>query len=198
MNEQLSTSPDGHQVAHYFEQCKLLAYPDPGSPLFDALRGRGIDPYKICRDRFKLSAVPADLAHLSGRPWTIGRGDTGPDVVPGLRIDQAEADRRYARRMATEFEPAVRRAVKVRLTQRQFDALVCIFYNAGVDALSKSTLVRLLNAGDVADAAAEFPRWNKSGGIVRKGLQRRREAERLLFLGMDPRAAIAAGVAKFP
>ena len=191
MNDHLSMGPDGHQVAHYFEHCKLRAYPDPGSPLFTALRKAGIDPYA-------LAAVPPAFAHLSGKPWTIGWGDTGPNVVPGLVIGQAEADRRYARRMASEFEPAVRSAVDVPLTQRQFDALVSIFYNAGADALGKSTLIRLLNRGDNASAAAEFPRWNKSGGKVLKGLQRRREAERLLFLGVDPQPAIAAALAKFP
>lgn len=184
-------SLDGHEVAHYFEQCRLLAYPDPGSPLFKALSAAGIDPFRI-------TSVPAAFARLSGKPWTIGWGDTGPDVVPGLTITQAEADQRYARRMAGEFEPAVRRAVTVPLTQRQFDALVSIFYNCGVEALSKSTLVRLLNAGDTAGAAAQFPRWNMSGGKVLKGLDRRREAERLLFLGTDPKPAIAAALAKFP
>lgn len=184
-------SPDGHAVAHYFEQCRLRAYPDPGSPLFKALRAAGIDPYG-------LTAVPASHAQLSGKPWTIGWGDAAPGVAPGMVISQAEADQRYARRMAGEFEPAVRRAVTLPLNQRQFDALVSIFYNAGVEALSKSTLVRLLNAGDILGAAEQFPRWNMSGGEVLKGLKRRREAERLLFLGTDPKAAIAAGVAKFP
>ena len=42
-----------------------------------------------------------------GDPWTIGWGDTGPDVVPGLVITQAEADRRFADRLAREFEPGV-------------------------------------------------------------------------------------------
>jgi lysozyme len=92
----------------------------------------------------------------------------------------------------------VRRAVKVPVDQMQFDALVSIFYNAGVEALSTSTLVRLLNARDYAGAAAQFPRWNKSNGMVLKGLQRRREAERLLFLGMGAEPAIAAALAKFP
>lgn len=118
--------------------------------------------------------------------------------MPGLTITQAEADQRYARRMSGEFEPAVRRTVSVAVSQRQFDALVSIFYNAGADALAKSTLVRLLNAGDTAGAAAQFPRWNMSGGTVLKGLQRRREAERLLFLGSAPKPAIAAALAKFP
>ncbi|MCQ9618418.1 hypothetical protein L1889_18430 [Paenalcaligenes niemegkensis] len=30
----------------------------------------------------------------NGKVWTIGWGDTGPDVVEGLVITQAEADRR--------------------------------------------------------------------------------------------------------
>lgn len=184
-------SAEGHAVAHYFEQCKLRAYPDPGSALFNALRRAGIDPYA-------LTSVPKHLAHLSGKPWTIGWGDASPDVVPGMVIGQAEADRRYARRMSTEFEPAARAAVTVDLSQCQFDALVSIFYNAGVDALRKSTLVRVLNLGDFARAAAEFPRWNKSGGVVLKGLQRRREAERLLFLGADAKTAIAGGLSRFP
>jgi lysozyme len=191
MNEHLSMGPGGNAVAHYFEDCKLRAYPDPGSPLFAALRFAGIDPYA-------LSSVPSGFAHLSGKPWTIGWGDTGAGVIAGLVIGRAEADRRYVRRMATEFEPAVHRAVDVPLAQHQFDALVSIFYNAGADALSKSTLVRVLNRGDHSAAAAEFPRWNKSGGRALKGLKRRREAERLLFLGTDPQSAIAAALAKYP
>lgn len=190
MSEQ-HMDPDVHEAAHYFEQCKLRAYPDPGSPLFAALRRAGIDPYR-------LAEIPPALAHLSGRPWTIGWGDTGFDVALGLVIDQADADRRYAQRMAGEFEPAVRSAVRVQVSQREFDALVSIFYNCGVEAMRASTLVRLLNRGDRAAAAAEFPRWNKTGGLVRKGLQRRREAERLLFLGFDPKPAIAAALARFP
>jgi lysozyme len=119
-------------------------------------------------------------------------------VVEGLTITAQEADQRFAHRMAREFEPAVRKAVKVPLNQRQFDAVVSIFYNAGVAAMSGSTLVRLLNLGDFAGAAAQFPRWNQSSGQRMKGLDRRREGERLVFLGMDARNAIISGEAKFP
>lgn len=180
MNE-FHMGADGNAVAHYFEKCRLRAYPDPGSELAKAQRaGKAIGP------------------HLRGDPWTIGWGDTGPDVVEGLVITQQEADERYARRMALEFEPAVRRAVRVPLSQKQFDALVSIFYNVGATAMSNSTMVRVLNAGDYKGAAAEFPRWNRSGGEVMKGLQRRREAERLVFLGSDAKPAIDAALAKFP
>jgi lysozyme len=38
------------------------------------------------------------------------------------------------------------------------------------------------NRGDYDGAAEEFLKWNKAGGKVLKGLVRRREAERALFL----------------
>lgn len=72
--------------------------------------------------------------------------------------------------------------LKVGVTQCQFDALVSFCYNLGAKALSTSTLMRKLNAGDTFGAADEFLRWNKAGGKVLAGLTRRREAERALFL----------------
>lgn len=201
MHEHLSTGPDGHALNHHYEQCKLRAYPDPGSPLFGALRRAGIDPYR-------LASVPAGFAGLSGKPWTIGWGDT-ENVTPGLVIDQAEADARYARRLARDFEPPVRRLVQVPLTPRQWDAIVSTVYNTGPGGGGRdgillladgrpSTFLRKLNAGDYAGAAAELPKWVRSGGKVLKGLQRRREATRLVFLGMDARSAITSAEAKFP
>lgn len=183
MNEEKRLGHEGTAVCHYFEQLRLEAYPDPGSPRAKAMRA---------------GKPPSEYRKLNGAPWTIGWGDTGPDVVEGLKITTEEAGQRFARRMALEFEPAVRKAVKVPLNQRQFDALVSIFYNAGVAALTSSTLVRLLNMGDFAGAAGQFWRWNMSGGVRMKGLDRRREAERLVFLGGDAQSAIAAALAKFP
>lgn len=120
---------------------------------------------------------------------------TGPDVVQGKRITQEEADARLARRLADEFEPAVRRMVKVPLSPCQFDALVSWAYNVGVGAAGGSTLVRLLNAGDMAGAAAEFMRWTRSGGRELLGLRRRRTAEQALFRGASGSAAVEIGQA---
>lgn len=55
-------------------------------------------------------------------------------------------------------------------------------YNIGSRALSTSTLLKKLNAGDIKGAADEFLRWNKAGGKILNGLTCRREAERALFL----------------
>ena len=110
---------------------------------------------------------------------TIGYGHTA-GVAMGQTIAQQQADD-YLRRDVRQFERAVARLVSVPLTQGQFDALVSFAFNLGEGALAQSTLLRLLNAGDYAGAAAQFERWNKAGGRVLPGLVRRRAAERALF-----------------
>ena len=110
---------------------------------------------------------------------TIGYGHTA-GVAMGQTITQQQADD-YLRRDVRQFERAVSRQVRVPLTQGQFDALVSFAFNLGEGALAQSTLLRLLNAGDYAGAAAQFDRWNKAGGRVLPGLVRRRAAERALF-----------------
>ncbi len=68
------------------------------------------------------------------------------------------------------------------LNQPQFDALVSFTFNVGQQAFRDSTLLKKLQAGDIEGAAAEFPRWKYAGGKVLRGLERRREAEREMFL----------------
>ncbi|MGJ7468797.1 lysozyme [Kosakonia cowanii] len=117
--------------------------------------------------------------------WTIGYGWTHPvdgkPIRPGMTIKEETAER-LLRTGLVGYESDVSKLVKVKLTQGQFDALVSFAYNLGARALSTSTLLQKLNAGDYASAADEFPRWNKAGGKVLPGLTRRREAERALFL----------------
>jgi lysozyme len=73
--------------------------------------------------------------------------------------------------------------VKVPLNDNEYAALVSFSYNVGSNALQTSTLLKLLNSGaDKVAVADQFLRWNKAGGKELKGLTRRREAERSLFL----------------
>lgn len=81
------------------------------------------------------------------------------------------------------FEPEIQRLVTTPLSQNQWDALVCFTYNLGAANLESSTLRCMLNAGDYAGAAEQFPRRNKAGGKVLPSVVRRRAAERELFLG---------------
>jgi lysozyme len=83
------------------------------------------------------------------------------------------------------FERDVRKAVRVPLTDYQFDALVSFTFNVGSGALNKSTLLKHVNNGDFADAAREFKKWNKAGGKELKGLTRRRNSEAIVFSGLS-------------
>ncbi|ATG86256.1 lysozyme [Pseudomonas phage IME180] len=118
--------------------------------------------------------------------WTIGYGDTGPDVVKGLTITKEEAEKRLRRRLV-EFEGYVNTYVKVPLKQHQFDALVSLVYNIGPTNFKTSTLLKKLNAGDYIGAADQFLVWNKGRVdgklVVIKGLANRRAKERKQFLG---------------
>lgn len=114
--------------------------------------------------------------------WTIGWGHTGPDVDRHTVWTQEQADDGLVKDVAIA-ERCVNGCVTAELTQEEFDACVSLCYNIGCDAFKKSTLVKLLNAGDYDGAAAQFPRWNKQAGLELAGLTKRRDAERDLFEG---------------
>lgn len=61
-------------------------------------------------------------------------------------------------------------------------AFTSLAYNAGVSAISNSTAVRRLNAGEVAGACDAMGWWNKAGGRVIRGLVNRRTEEIALCL----------------
>lgn len=111
--------------------------------------------------------------------WTVGYGST-TDVQPGEPISQAEAESRLAEDVL-EAEKGVSDAVRVSLTQHEFDALVCFTFNLGIGNLKKSTLLKMINAGQIEEAAGEFKKWTKAGGVELPGLVRRRYAEMKLF-----------------
>lgn len=151
-----TASPEARAFIRSFEALRLKAYPDPGT---------------------------------GGDPWTIGYGHTGRHVVPGLEITEAEANELFDGDVMIA-EDGVNQLVKVPLTTGQFDALVSFAFNVGLDidtddvaeGLGDSTLLKKLNRGDYAGAAAEFPKWNRAGGKIMNGLIRRRAAEQQMFL----------------
>jgi GH24 family phage-related lysozyme (muramidase) len=118
--------------------------------------------------------------------WTIGYGTTaaaglGIEPSKGMTITQERAED-LLRRGVDKFAAQVDALITTKVNQNQRGAIICLAYNIGVGALSKSTVLRELNAGNKDKAAAAFQMWNKAGGEIVQGLVRRREAERQLFL----------------
>jgi lysozyme len=115
--------------------------------------------------------------------WTIGYGDTGPHVLPGLTITQEEAESLLANRLEREFEAGVLKLIgDTPTTEHQFSALVSLAYNIGLGALRRSTVLKRHCEGDYAGAAKAFAMWNQGGGRVLAGLVRRRKEEANLYL----------------
>lgn len=120
-----------------------------------------------------------------GGVLTIGYGHTSaagpPYVTAGLVIGQDRADEILANDL-DQFALGVSKLVTVPLNANEAAALLSFAFNIGLGAFGKSTLLRLVNAGDRALAAEQFGKWVFDDGRVVQGLANRRQAERALFL----------------
>jgi lysozyme len=115
---------------------------------------------------------------------TIGYGHVGADVTEGLTITPEYAQTLLKSDVQWAAN-AVNTLVHVPLSQPQFDALTSFVYNLGVRAFAQSTLLALINKGQLQQAADQFELWIHAGGQVLPGLVRRRAAEMQLFLERD-------------
>lgn len=109
----------------------------------------------------------------------------------------------------TNFSDDVSPLVSAATTQTQFDMLLDFAYNAGVEGLRGSTLLRLHNSGsaefgtqDIGTLAQNsqnkvaittigdaFCAWSNSGGAWTLGVFHRRACEFLIYTGMDYNSA---------
>ena len=112
---------------------------------------------------------------------TIGYGHT-EGVKMGQTITAPQAEDFLAGDLAGAAAD-VDRLVTVALNDDQRGALASFVFNLGAGNLASSTLLRKLNAGDYAGAAAEFGKWVNAGGRKLDGLVKRRAAEADLFDG---------------
>lgn len=122
--------------------------------------------------------------------WTIGYGTTaaanvGVTPVPGMTITKAEAEW-YLQKAVNKFAAQVEAMLTAPANDNEFGAFVSLAYNIGPGAFAKSSALRHFNAGKKDLAATAILAWNKATVKGRKqvvrGLARRREAEKALFL----------------
>lgn len=117
-----------------------------------------------------------------GNP-TNGVGHIGPEVVMGVEWTKEYALEIF-RRDVQRFEDALNAALTRDIPQYSFDALVSWLYNVGAGWATKSTLMKLVNAGKMDEAAAAFDQWH-----IPPEITSRRNGEREQFKGtrFEPR-----------
>jgi lysozyme len=123
---------------------------------------------------------PVVYEDAAGYP-TIGFGHL---VKPGEKFTEpllGEAAEKLLEQDVAPKVAAVNARVSVPLFQGQFDAVVSWTYNLGEGALKHSTMLKKINAARHEEVPGQMKRWNKAGGRVLKGLERRREAEAALY-----------------
>ena len=98
----------GERLLKRSEGLVLHAYPDPRSPLGQALQRLRLWS-KYLKKPIPRAQMPADIRELDGAPWTMGYGDT-LDVQEGDTITRAEAEARLVLRMERDFLTPMRRA----------------------------------------------------------------------------------------
>jgi lysozyme len=112
---------------------------------------------------------------------TIGYGHAIKHGESFTSITEEDAENILAKDVEIA-EKGVLRLINVPLSDGQFNALASFSFNLGTGALQRSSLRLKLNRGEYVDASDEFMKWVRAGGKVVKGLVRRREAERRMFL----------------
>jgi lysozyme len=139
---------------------------------------------KLCREfegfRSKPYMCPAGIP-------TIGYGSTyysdGRTVtLQDAPVTKEQADALLMAELQHTYAPGVVRLCPVLLRHpNRFNVAVDFCYNLGVGRLQTSTLRRKINAQDWEGAIEQLLLWNKAGGKVLPGLDRRCRARAALF-----------------
>lgn len=149
----MKTSPEGEALIEKREGMRLEMYRDSaGLPTIGV--GHLLTKDELSSGKLRIAGVSID--------WH-----------EGISIGQVTA------LLNQDLGPAERavNAVRVPLTQTQFDTLVSFVFNIGVNAFADSTLLKRLNAGDYDGVAFELGRWIHSAGRVDPVLEIRRKSE---------------------
>ena len=114
--------------------------------------------------------------------WTIGYGTT-TGVKEGMVVNQNQAFK-LLQDDSSKLERLINKLV-VDFTQNQFDAIGLFCYNCGFPAFKSSTLFRVIKNNRYDKRIKElWMQWKYSKGKVLLGLERRREVEVNLYLGV--------------
>jgi lysozyme len=141
-----------------------------------------VKPFEGCARRVG-GLIHPYLDKLAKPPvWTRGYGRTYGIAESSPPITPQEADRELGQGLASYGTRCLRYAPALVAKPACLAAVTSWSWNCGVGAFKVSRLRRAINEGRWADAAEFIRKPNTAGGVVLRGLTRRREAERSLFL----------------
>jgi lysozyme len=164
------------------EFAKLIGYSLPTTTVVRGLRDISEQGFGIIRE---FEGFRANAYLDTGGVWTIGYGTIkypdGTKVKKGDTCTQGQADL-WLKNDCQWVDSCLDKYVKVTINQNQFDALASFIYNVGENAFVKSTMLTLINRGELKVAASQFDRWVFDNGIKVNGLVNRRTKEKRLFI----------------
>jgi lysozyme len=103
------------------------------------------------------------------RVATICYGSTNT----GLKKATVEQCNDLLKRHTDDADRVLKKYIKVKLTQEQYDALHDFIHQYGEGKFRTSTLLKRINAGDCKGAVDQFPRWRLVNGTFNKGVYNR-------------------------
>lgn len=140
----------------------------------------GLQP-KMCPAGIWTIGYGHALTNKITKKWLSGSGDLGklfeqyPEYMNMTELQAVE----ILKKDVEKYEGIVNSWLKKSVTQNQFDALVSFTFNCGIS----KTLFDLINAGrsDVQVSKWIETHYITAGGVIMKGLQRRRASEAKLY-----------------
>lgn len=144
-----------------------------------------VKPFEGCAKRVGGLIFPY-LDKLAKPPvWTRAYGRTYGITETSPGITPLEAERELGQGLTAYAGRCLRHAPTLADKPECLAAVTSWAWNCGTGAFKVSRLRRAINDGRWEDAAEYIRKPNTAGGVVLRGLTRRREAERALFmLGM--------------
>lgn len=140
-----------------------------------------------------IAAAAAIGAHFEGMRTTAYHDVAGiPTICYGHTRGVKDGDtatpaqcRAWLQQEMADANAKVHWCIRKPMTLGQEVAFTDAVYNAGPAIVCGSTLQRLANAGDMAGACHQLPRWVHAGGKVVPGLVKRRRTEMQVCLGQE-------------
>ncbi|MEY0842965.1 lysozyme [Providencia rettgeri] len=134
-------------------------------------------------------AMVAEFEGYESKPYrdvvgvlTVCYGHTGADIIPTKTYSESECLALLEKDLS-KVRGGVDPLIKVDIDDNTRAAIYSFAYNVGTGAFARSTMLKKLNAGDIAGACIELKRWTYAGGKEWKGLITRREIEKAVCLG---------------